>query len=185
MAIKLVACCDLSLAIGNKNKLIYKLPNDLKRFKQLTSGHFVVMGRKTFESILDYNGKPLPNRENIVLTRQKEYKTPLGVHVFHDIDTIIKHYTSTGRQDRDLWVLGGGKVYEYFLPFADEIHLTKVNAIATNADTYFPIINLSDWEITERIENKADENHEYDYTFITYKRKQSEWNGLENRRGNN
>ncbi|MCM3109859.1 dihydrofolate reductase [Lederbergia lenta] len=171
MSIKIIACFDKSNSLGYGNKLLYSLPNDLKRFKELTSGHFVLFGRKTFESVLTYNnGMSLPNRENVILTRNQDYAVPPGTHVFHDIDKIIEHYTSTGEQDRDLWIAGGGRIYEQLLPYAEELYLTKVHTIASKADTFFPVINLDEWRLLDKEEHIVDEKHEYDYSYHTYRR---------------
>ena len=169
--IKIICCMDKSNAIGYKNKLLYHLPNDLKHFKNLTENNFVLFGTKTFESVLNYNnGNPLPNRTTVVLTRNDKYEVPSKVFKFDNVEQIIKHYTSTGEQEKDLWVCGGAKVYEKFMPYTDELHITIVDTITTDADTFFPVINLDEWKLMSKEEHKADEKHEYGYTFKMYKR---------------
>ncbi|MFS0643855.1 dihydrofolate reductase [Siminovitchia sp. 179-K 8D1 HS] len=172
MSIKIIACFDRSRAIGYKNKLLYKLPNDLKRFKELTTGHFVLFGRKTFQSVLKYNnGNPLSKRESIVLTKNENFEAPLGVHVFNNIESIINHYTKTGNQDRDLWICGGEQIYRQAMPYADEIYATLVDTVAPKADSMFPVIDEKHWELVDSITNKADEKHKYDYVYLTYRRR--------------
>lgn len=171
--IKIICCMDKSNAIGYKNKLLYHLPRDLKSFREKTQNNFVVVGRKTFESILQYNnGNPLPNRTTVVLTRNDKYEVPSKVFKFDNIEQIIKHYTSTGEQEKYLWVCGGSKVYEKFMDsgYVDELHITVVNTIATEADTFFPVISLDEWKLMSKEEYGADDKHEYGYTVKVYKR---------------
>ncbi len=150
-------------AIGKDNDLIWHLSNDLKRFKQLTSGHHIIMGRKTFESF----PKPLPNRTHVVITRQDNYKVPEGVIVVHSLEDAI----DVARKDDQPFIIGGGEIYKQALPVADKIELTRVHANFNNADTFFPALDLNQWKETQRTKHDADAHHNYAFSFITYHRK--------------
>lgn len=140
MTIKSIVAIDLNNAIGYKNELLYKVPEDLKRFKELTTGHHVLMGRKTLESLPN---QYLPHRNNIVLTTDKNYKPKDSrVCVMNDFSKIINHYTNTGDQDKDLWIIGGAQIYEQFFDVTEEFHITVINDCAKKADKYYPIERL-------------------------------------------
>lgn len=121
-------------AIGKDNKLIWHLSDDLKRFKSLTSGHCIIMGRKTFETF----PKPLPNRTHIVITRQQNYQVPQGVVVVHDLNAALE----AAKNDSQPFIIGGGEIYKQAMPFASKIELTRVHE-TFEADTFFPKIDLS------------------------------------------
>lgn len=167
--IKLIVAVDNNFGIGYKNDLLFKIPEDLKRFKKLTKGHYVVMGRKTFESLPN----PLPERTNVVITRNINYKPEHhSVIVECDITKIINHYLQTGEQSKDIWVIGGAEIYKAFLPYADEIQLTMINKSATQVDTYFPmneVLKLFQIDVTNS-ESQHVETEDCDVTFYTYKR---------------
>ena len=148
--------------IGKDNQLIWHLSDDLKRFKKLTSGHHIIMGRKTFESF----PKPLPNRTHIVITRQKEYKVPKGVIVVH---TMKEAVSVAALSDAEPYVIGGGEIYKQALPFATKIELTRVHH-EFEGDTYFPEIDTKDWKETANEFHPKDKDHEYEFSFITYER---------------
>ncbi|MGC6432099.1 MAG: dihydrofolate reductase [Jejuia sp.] len=148
-------------AIGLGNKLIWHLSDDLKRFKALTSGHHIIMGRKTFESF----PKPLPNRTHIVITRQKDYKVPSGVIVAHSIDDAI----DAAKNDTQPFIIGGGQIYKQAMTLVDKIELTRVHE-TFEADAFFPEIDASVWKETSNIFNKRDAEHDYEFSFITYER---------------
>ena len=150
--ITLIAACSSNRVIGKDNRLIWHIPGDLKRFKEITSGHTILMGRKTFESI----GKPLPNRKNIVLTRDKDWKAE-GVTTIIDIKDI---------KDEDLFIIGGGEIYRMFIDISDKIELTLIDK-EFEGDTYFPNIG-NEW-----IEQKRETLNcpEFTYHYITYTRK--------------
>jgi len=151
--INLIVAYDRSLAIGKDNKLVWKQSADLKRFKEITSGNTVVMGRKTFESI----GKPLPNRRNIIISRQNLNID--GVEVINSIDE-IKNI------QEDIFIIGGGEIYKSCIIFADKIYATEIDC-EIEADTWFPKIE-NYWKIESLQEFKADEKNQYDYKFINY-----------------
>ena len=165
--IKLIVAVDSEFGIGYQNKLLFRISEDLNRFRELTTGHFVVMGRKTYESL----PKALPERVNVVVTRNKGYKPKEPtVVVESDIKRILSHYMGTGNQDKDLWIIGGAEIYKQFLPYANEIHLTKIHKKADLVDTYFPMDEvLKDFHIKES-ERSYSEKEECKLTFITYKR---------------
>ena len=150
-------------AIGLRNQLLYRLPNDLKRFKALTTGHTIIMGRKTFDSLPK---GALPNRRNIVLSRQE------GLHYenaecYRSLEEALMQCDCT----EDVYIIGGGELYKQTLGLAKRIHLTLVDDVPTEADAFFPDHNLEDWSETTREEHAPDEKHAQAYTFIDYVRK--------------
>lgn len=148
-------------AIGKGNKLIWHLSDDLKRFKTLTNGHHIIMGRKTFESF----PKPLPNRTHVVITRQTNYKVPDGVIVVNNLEDAI----DACKSDAQPFIIGGGEIYKQALDFADKIELTRVHE-HFDADTYFPKIDENIWKETANTFHKKDEKHDYEFSFLTYVR---------------
>ena len=146
--------------IGNDNRLIWHLSDDLKRFKELTKGHHVIMGRKTFESM----PKALPNRTNVIITRKKDYFAENAI-VTNSLDEAIK-LTS---DDPQPFIIGGGEIYKIALNISDRIELTRVHH-NFDGDTYFPDIDSKVWTEINRTKKKKDHNHKYDYTFITYEK---------------
>ena len=157
--ITLIAAAAENNEIGKDNKLIWHLSDDLKRFKKLTSGHAIIMGRKTFESF----PKALPNRTNVVITRDRNY-TAEGAVVVHSLEEAIE----STKEDSQPFIIGGGEIYKQALSIAHRIELTRVHN-NFEADTYFPELNKS-WKETYREDCFKDEKHDYDYSFITYER---------------
>ncbi|TNJ42537.1 dihydrofolate reductase [Tamlana fucoidanivorans] len=149
-------------AIGKGNQLIWHLSDDLKRFKALTNAHHIIMGRKTFESF----PKPLPNRTHVVITRQADYKVPDGVIVVNNLEDAI----DASRNDVQPFIIGGGQIYEQALNLADKIELTRVHH-DFEADTFFPEIDHSIWKETQNTFHQKDDNHDFEFSFITYERK--------------
>lgn len=149
-------------AIGKDNKLIWHLSDDLKRFKSLTNGHHVIMGRKTFESF----PKPLPNRTHIVITRQTNYQVPGGVIIVNNLEAAI----DAAKNDAQPFIIGGGEIYKQAFKFANKIELTRVHE-TFEADTFFPKIDASIWKETNRIFHAKNEKNDYDFTFLTYIKK--------------
>lgn len=148
-------------AIGKDNKLIWHLSDDLKRFKALTNGHHIIMGRKTFESF----PKPLPNRTHIVITRQSDYNAPEGVIIVNNLEDAI----DASKHDTQPFIIGGGEIYKQALDVADKIELTRVHE-NFEADTFFPKIDTNSWKETDNIFNKKDKDHDHEFSFITYER---------------
>ena len=161
MAISVIVAFSKNNVIGKDNALLWRLSNDLKRFKSLTTGHAIVMGRKTYESI----GRPLPNRNNIVLS--KSLDAIEGGDVVDSLEDAIKLGLEL---DEDVFVIGGGKVYYQAIDLADNLYITEVDA-DISGDTYFPDIKPEDWEIVSVEEHTADEKNEYNYRFVNYRRK--------------
>lgn len=157
--ISLIAAMDRNRVIGVDNKLPWHLPVDLKFFRDKTKGHYVIMGRKTFESV----GKPLPNRTNVIITRQVDYKIE-GAHVVHSLDAAIM----MSRGDDETFIVGGADIYEQSLKFADRVYLTEVDLAVERGDAYFPMLDPKEWELTEKRVHKADEKNKHDCTFLTY-----------------
>ena len=147
-------------AIGKDNQLIWHLSDDLKRFKKLTSGHHIIMGRKTFESF----PKPLPNRTHIVISRQLDYKVPEGVIVVNSLEDAI----NLSKHDDQPFIIGGGEIYKLAMPLAHKIELTRVHHHFENADTFFPKIDNSKWNVISNTFHDKDEGHEFSFSFISY-----------------
>lgn len=167
MTISLIAAIDLNRGLGYQNELLVKLPNDMKNFKKLTTGHFVVQGRKTYESI----GYPLSNRHNIILTRDNKYKAPLGTYVYHSVEDVIKAYNNQNNNESELFFIGGAEVYKQALPHVDKIYLTVIENNFSSVDSYFPSFSLNEFKPIENIFNPLDEKNPYNHSFITYERK--------------
>ncbi len=157
----MIAAAAENQALGKDNKLVWHLPNDFKRFKNLTSGHHIIMGRKTFESF----PKPLPNRTHIVISRQQNY-SPEGCIVVNSIEKAIEICP----KEDDSYIIGGGEIYNLALPLSDKIELTVVHH-SFEADAFFPDINKDEWELINSEFQPKDETHQYDFTFETYIRK--------------
>lgn len=154
----LVAAIAKNWAIGKNNSMLWHLPNDFKHFKNLTSGHLILMGRKTFESLPGV----LPNRKHLIITKQKEYKVPENCETFPTLEDAFKAY-----KNQDIYIIGGGEIYKQTLPKADIIELTLVEETFEDADAFFPKINWNDWKITSKTEYTKDEKHKFNYTFLS------------------
>lgn len=150
-------------AIGKDNKLIWHLSDDLKRFKSLTYGHHIIMGRKTFESF----SKPLPNRTHVVITRQANYRAPSGVIIVHTLEEAI----NIAKKDPRPFIIGGGEIYKRAMTIADRIEMTRVHKIF-EADTFFPEISPTIWKETNNEFHSKGGKNEYDFSYITYVRNQ-------------
>lgn len=168
--IKLIVAVDNNFGIGFENELLFRISKDMKRFKQSTTGHFVVMGRKTYESL----PSALPERINVVVTRNPEFnpKEPTVI-VESSIDRILSHYMNTGKQDKDLWVIGGSEIYKQFLPYVDEIYLTLIHKEAEQVDTYFPMEEVLSSFQMKQSERDFSEKDSCKLTFTIYERKQN------------
>ena len=149
--------------IGNRNQLIWHLPADLKHFKSLTSGHAVIMGRKTYESI----GKPLPNRTNIVISRNKKLQIN-GIITAGSLKEALAHAKTQG--ETEAFVIGGEQIYKLALPLADKIYLTVVHQ-DFDGDAYAPIISPETWQQENRQDFNPDEKNKFAYSFITLLKK--------------
>jgi dihydrofolate reductase len=161
--LKILVAFDENRVIGKNNTLIWHLPADLKRFKALTTGHVIIMGRKTFESI----GKPLPNRTSIVISRQADLQIE-GAIIAHSVEEAILKAKSITRED--IYIVGGAEIYALSLPLADQILVTQLHDIF-EGDAYFPEIPAEIFEITEKERGITDEKNAYQYSYLTYTRK--------------
>ncbi|MBO7317352.1 MAG: dihydrofolate reductase [Bacteroidales bacterium] len=160
--ISLVIAVASNGAIGKQQDLLCYLPNDLKRFKAITLGHTIVMGRRTFESLPK---GALPGRTNVVVTRQADASWENTI-VVHTIDEVL-----ADSAEKELFVIGGGTLYAQTLDRADRLYITHIHHEFADADTFFPAVNYEEWEVIEREEHEADERHPYTYSFVTYQRK--------------
>ena len=160
--ISIIAAVARNLAIGYQNKLLYWLPNDLKRFKALTTGHTIIMGRRTFESLPK---GALPNRRNVVLTRSQA--TFPGAETFPSLQTALASCTP----DEDIYIIGGASVYAEALPLADRLCLTEIEDTPAQADAFFPQFSTDEWVVADREKHDIDEKHQYRYSFTDYVRK--------------
>ena len=157
MRINIIAAVARNRAIGFQNKLLYWLPNDLKRFKQLTTGHTIIMGRKTFDSLPK---GALPNRRNVVLSRSTA--TIPGCDVYTSLSEALSHCSA----DEDIYLIGGASVYKEALPLADRLCLTEIDDTPKEADAFFP--EYDGWKVETREDHDIDEKHEYKYSFVDY-----------------
>ena len=159
--ITVIAAVAENNALGKENQLLWHLPDDFKRFKTLTSGHYIIMGRKTFESF----PKPLPNRTHVIISRQANYQ-PEGCIVVNSLEQAIEACPKT----EEVFIIGGGEIYRQSIAVADKLDLTKVHA-TFEADTYFPEVDLSQWRLVFEEYHPKDERHDFAFTFQTYLRK--------------
>ncbi len=164
MKISLVVAAAENNVIGVAGGLPWKLPNDLKFFRELTIGKPVIMGRKTFASI----GHALPDRTNIVVTRSREATD--GCITVHSLEEALKASEASGA--KEVFVIGGGQLFEEVLPLADRIYLTRVHAVI-EGDTYFPALDADTWEQVSMERHDADARHMHDYTFFLYERRKN------------
>lgn len=160
--ISIIVAIAENRAIGSENKLIYWLPNDLKRFKALTTGHTIIMGRRTFESLPK---GALPNRRNIVLSRNGKAEDFPGADLYPNLDAALASC------EGEVYIIGGASVYQEALPKADHLCLTCIYDTPEKADTFFPEIDSDEWVETFREEHGTDEKHAYRYAFVDLERK--------------
>lgn len=160
----IIAAAAENDALGKDNDLVWHLPDDFKRFKSLTSHHFIVMGRKTFESF----PKPLPNRTHIIITRQKNYDVPEGCLVVSS----LKEALAICPKEEENFIIGGGQIYSQSIEIADKVELTRVHTIV-EADTFFPKIDEKEWNLISSEYHPKDEKHQFDFTYLTYLKKNS------------
>ena len=160
--INIAVAVSENYAIGKNNQLLWHMPADLKFFKQTTTGHTVVMGRKTFDSV----GKSLPNRQNIVVTRKTDLEIP-GVVV---VNSLEEAFDSVEQKDAEIFIVGGAEIYKQALPKVQRIYLTTIHH-TFDADTFFPKLNMDEWQEISSETHKADEKNKYNYTFAILERK--------------
>ena len=157
--ISLVVAMDKNNLIGNKNTIPWKIPGELKRFREITMGNPIIMGRKTHESI----GRILDGRENVVLTRNNSYKK-LGVSIYNDFSLLLDNYRDTN----ELFVIGGSEIYKLALPIANKLYITHIHKEYTG-DAWFPNIDFSDWNVIEK-EDIGESRHIVSHSFTIYER---------------
>jgi dihydrofolate reductase len=166
--IALVVAMDRRRVIGRDNRLPWRLPDDMQRFKALTLGHAVVMGRKTYESI----GRPLAGRRNLVLTRRADYAAP-GTTVVHSLEQALacaRAGQPGGGAGAPVFVIGGADLYAQALPLADRLYVTHVATTVAGGDATFPEIDPAAWRAVAREEHPADARHPFPFSYVTYER---------------
>ena len=160
--ISIIAALGNNNVIGLNNSLPWRLPADLKYFKENTLGKTIVMGLKTFQSV---GAKPLPGRKNIILNNDEEYRAPENCLIAKSIEELLE----MTKNEKEVMICGGASVYKQFLPLASKLYITYIYG-DFRGDTYFPEINLKEWKEAKRTNNKADENNNYDYSFVIYEK---------------
>lgn len=159
--ITIIAAAAENNALGKDNDLVWHLPDDFKRFKRLTSGHHIIMGRKTFESF----PKLLPDRTHVIITRKDDYN-PEGTIVVNSLEEAVK----VSKLDEQPFIIGGGEIYEMGMDTADRIELTRVHG-EFDADTFFPEIDESEWKLVKEQFHEKDDRHDHSFTYLTYERR--------------
>lgn len=160
--ISFLVAMDQNRLIGRNNELPWHLPNDLKYFKEVTMGHKIVMGRKTYESI----GRPLPGRENIVLSTNPLFH-PEGCQVFHQLDEFLSF--ANQNKAEEIFVIGGAIIFEKLFDYADRLYITEIQE-QFDGDTYFPAFDLNSWKLISSKEGVVDEKNIYPHRFLIYER---------------
>ncbi|MEN0649574.1 dihydrofolate reductase [Caldifermentibacillus hisashii] len=160
--ISFIVAMDRNGLIGNNNEIPWYLPDDLKRFKKITMGHPIVMGRKTFQSI----GHPLPGRENIILTKNKNLSFE-DCTVFHNQEDLLDYCQN---KDGEVFIIGGADMFRIFLPFVEKLYVTKINQ-EFSGDVYFPELDWSHFQLVSKEKGKKDEKNPYDYEYLLYKKR--------------
>ncbi len=163
MDISLIAALSRNRVIGKNNDLPWRLPDDMKYFMETTKGHHVIMGRKNYESI-PQKFRPLPDRTNLVLTKQKNFKAP-GCMIIHSMEEGIEvaHHAN----EKELFIIGGSEIYKLSLRYASKLYLTEIDA-EIQGDTFFPPVNHLEWQETSRVHHAADARHLYPFDFVAY-----------------
>lgn len=161
MTITLIAAVAENNALGKDNQMIWHLPDDFKRFRQLTTGHHIIMGRKTFESLPGM----LSNRTHVIITRQTDYKYE-GCIVVNSLDEAL----AACPQNEEVFIIGGGEIYKQAIDKADKIELTQVYGTSPEADAFFPEIDKTEWKLVEEVHHPVDEKHKYEFSFQTFER---------------
>ncbi|HAP00628.1 MAG TPA: hypothetical protein DCQ93_01770 [Bacteroidetes bacterium] len=162
MIVSMIVAAAQNDVIGKDNKLPWHLPGDMKYFKRMTSGHCVIMGRKTYEAL----GKPLPNRTNIIITRQEDFAVE-GCWVVNDLQHAID--VANNANEEECFIIGGGDIFIQAIVWADRIYLTRIHQ-SFEGDTLFPALNLVDWKEVSNEKHLPDEKNKYAYSFLVYER---------------
>jgi dihydrofolate reductase len=161
--ISIIAATGENGELGANNDLLWRLPNDMKRFKELTTGHTVVMGRKTYQSLPK---GALPNRKNVVITKNLSLKLDNCI-IFNDLKDALNHF----RDEDEIFIIGGASIYEQAIKFAEKLYLTRVRETFENAETFFPEMNENEWVRVWHEDCSKDGSHKYFYTFETFVKK--------------
>lgn len=159
--ITIIAAVAENNALGKNNDLLWHLPRDFKRFKEITSGHYIIMGRKTFESF----PKPLPNRTHVVISRQKNY-APEGCIVIDSLENAL----AICPKNENIFIIGGGEIYKQSIELVDKLDITKVHN-SFDAEVFFPEIDLNIWKLVSEEFHEKDDKHKYDFSFQSYIKK--------------
>ncbi|MEI6280563.1 MAG: dihydrofolate reductase [bacterium] len=172
--ISIIAAIGKNNELGKKNDLLWNMPADMKRFRETTRGHTVIMGQKTFESLAkDENGKQvgrlLPNRRNIILTLDKSFASK-GAEIVYSVEELENLLKKTSKPKEENFVIGGGQIYKLFIEKADKLYITHVHETFPDAEVFFPEIIPIVWNETSHEEHKKDRKNPFDYTFSTYER---------------
>ena len=163
--ISLIAAIGKNNELGKNNSLVWSMPTDLKHFREKTSGHPVIMGRKTFEAI----GRPMPNRKNVVITRDKTYIRH-GVNVVNSLEEAINTARTPLAESEEIFIIGGAEIYRQAMTIADKLYITHIQATDKDADTFFPEIIPVVWNEVSHEEHASDEKNPYKYTFSIYEK---------------
>ena len=166
MIISLIAALSQNHVIGKNNDLPWHLPDDMKFFMQTTKCHYVILGRKNYESIPE-KFRPLPNRTNILVTRQKDYPAP-GCEIVHSLEDALNFARKNNQEE--VFIIGGAEIYNQSMSYATRLYLTEINA-TIDGDTYFPEYKKEEWHELSRSHHEADERHAYDFDFVIYEKK--------------
>jgi dihydrofolate reductase len=164
MMVSLIVAYSKNRAIGLDNKMLWRLSDDFKNYKKITMGHCLLMGRKTFESI----GKPLPGRTSIVITRNRDYIVPEGVHITHSLEQAIDLAKNLG--ETECFINGGGEIYRQSLPLVERVYVTDVDCVISKADAYFPDVDFSKWRKTSGFDFIKDDKNQYDWSFSIFEK---------------
>lgn len=164
MEIVLIAAIAKNNAIGKDNKLLWHLPDDFKHFKAQTTGHYIIMGRKTFETF----PKPLPNRTHIIITNQKDYVVPENCYIVNSVADAL--HLCKEHQQQKVYVIGGGQIYEQMMNVATRLEITHVD-VTPDADAFFPQIDPEKWQPVSVVTHAIDEKHLYAFNITVYKKK--------------
>lgn len=164
MIISTIVAYAKNHAIGLDNQMLWRLSDDFKNYKKITTGHCLLMGRKTFESI----GKPLPNRTSIIITRNLEYKAPTGCFTVHSLEAGINLAISLG--ETECFINGGAEIYSLAMPLVTRAYITEVDCEISKADAFFPKIDFNSWNLKESFTHPKDEKNEFSFTFSLYEK---------------
>ena len=177
MILSIIAAIGKNNELGKKNELLWNLPIDMKHFRETTRGHTVVMGQKTFESLAqDENGKQigrlLPNRRNIILTQDKNFKKE-GAEIVYSVEEVLELLLKTTKENEEVFVIGGGMIYKLFIDIADKLYITHVIESFPDAEIFFPIMDETKWEKTKSTLFQKDDKNKHDLEFCEYIKKVS------------